>query len=84
MATEQLFLPLFHNEDSLRDYLEKITGKSISLKITDNSTSMISLKTKGGIVYVRLHRIFLNAGNDVIEEISQFIKKRKSRTPLIA
>jgi hypothetical protein len=48
------------------------------------STSMISLKTKGGIVYVRLHRIFLHAGNDVIFEIAQFIKNRKARTPLIA
>jgi predicted metal-dependent hydrolase len=79
----QLRLPFVLNEDSLRDYLEKITGKSISLKITDNSTSMISLKTKGGIVYARLHRIFLNAGNDVIEEIAQFIKNKKGRTPLI-
>ena len=83
MATEQLPLPLSHDEDSLGDYLRKITGKSISLKITDNSASMLSLKTKGRIVDVRLHRMFLNAGNDVIEEIAQFIKNRKARTPLI-
>lgn len=83
MTTEQLSLPLSHSEESFRDYLEKITGKSISLKITDNSTSMISLRTKGRIVYVRLHRMFLNAGNDVIEEIAGFIKNRKGRTPLI-
>jgi len=83
MTTEQLSLPISYDEDSLRDYLEKITGKSISLKITDNSTSMLSLKTKGGIVYVRLHRMFLDAGNDVIFEIAQFIKNRKARTPLI-
>ncbi|MDI6729296.1 MAG: hypothetical protein QMD44_10290 [Thermodesulfovibrionales bacterium] len=83
MATEQLSLPLSHDEDSLGDYLRKITCKSISLKITDNSASMLSLKTKGRIVDVRLHRMFLNAGNDVIEEIAQFIKNRKARTPLI-
>lgn len=83
MPANQLPLPLSHDEDSLRVYLEKITGKSISLKITDNSTSMISLKTKGGIVYVRLHRIFLNAGDDIIFEIAQFIKNKKGRTPLI-
>ncbi len=83
MTAEQMSLSLSHNEDSLGDYLGKITGKSISLKITDNSTSMISLKTKGGVVYVRLHRMFLDAGSDVILEIAQFIKNRKARTPLI-
>lgn len=83
MTIDHLSLPLSHNENSLMDYLEKITGKSISLKITDNSTSMISLKTKGGIVNVRLHRIFLDAGNNVISEIAQFIKNKKGRTPLI-
>jgi predicted metal-dependent hydrolase len=83
MTTEQLSLPLSHSEESLRNYFENATGSTISLAITDNSTSMLSLKTKGGIVYVRLHRMFLDSGNDVIFEIAEFIKNRKARTPLI-
>lgn len=83
MNTEQLSLSLSHDENSLRNHLEKATGKTISLKMTDNSTSMISVKMHGKNVSVRLHRIFLNAGVDVIREIAEFIKNKRCRTPLI-
>lgn len=79
----QLALLFSHNRESLQDYLEKETGKALCLVITDNSTSMLSVKTRGKSVSVRLHWIFLNAGNDVIREIAGFIKNRRSRTPLI-
>lgn len=32
---------------------------------------------------MRLHRIFLSAGTDVLGEIAQFIKKAKGKTPLV-
>lgn len=83
MNTEQLSLSLSHDENSLRNHLEKATGKTISLKMTDNSTSMISVKMHGKNVSVRLHRIFLNAGVDVIREIAEFIKNKRCMTPLI-
>jgi len=44
---------------------------------------MLSVRKKGNSIYVRLHRIFLDARHDVIEEIAVFIKKRKGRTPLL-
>jgi len=80
----QFSLQLSNNKDSLKDYLEKITGKSISLTLTDNSTSMLSIRTKGNSVSVRMHRMFLNAADEVINEIAGFIKTRKGRTPLIS
>jgi predicted metal-dependent hydrolase len=72
-----------HSEDTVRDFLAKMTGQDISLTLTDNSTSMLSIRKKGGSVAVRMHRMFLTAGEEVIREIAGFIKKRKGQTPLI-
>jgi len=79
----QLNLLYSHNKNTLKGYLQKATGKTISLTLTDNSTSVLSVKTKGEEVFVRLHWIFLHASSDVIREIAGFIKNRKDRTPLI-
>jgi len=81
---EQITLPFKHDENYSRKYLEKAIGKSILLTITDNSYSMLSVKTKKEMVAVRLHKIFLDAGSDVLNEIAKFIKDRKRKTPLIS
>lgn len=80
---EQLTLKFGYTEDYLRNLFEKATGREISLTVTDNSTSMLSVKTKGKAVSVRLHRIFLEAGANVVDEIAEFIKKRGGKTPHI-
>jgi len=78
----QLSLHFSNSKEALRQYLEKVTGKSVSLTLTDNSTSMFSLRTKNNSVWVRMHWMFLNASDEVIREITDFIKTRKGRTPL--
>ena len=78
----QLSLHFSNSKEALRQSLEKVTGKSVSLTLTDNSTSMFSLRTKNNSVWVRMHWMFLNAGDEVIREITDFIKTRKGRTPL--
>jgi hypothetical protein len=80
----QLNLQFLNNKDTLRDYLEKVTGKTVSLIVTDNSTSLLSTKTKGKSVSVRLHWMFLHADSNVIREISAFIKNGKNKTPLLS
>jgi len=70
------------DEDSLKDYLGKTAGKKISLTITDNSTSLLSVKTKGNVVYVRLQRIFLEGGIEIWNEIANFVKHKKGSMPL--
>ena len=62
MNTVQMDLLFSHNKDTLSSYLEKETGKAVSLTVTDNSTSMIAVKTKSDLISVRLHRMFLDAG----------------------
>ena len=75
-------MPLSHTPTSLKSYFERATSSSVSLAITDNSTSMLSVRKKGTATSVRLHRIFLDAPLDVIEEVGEFIRKRKGSTPL--
>jgi len=76
-----MLLPFYHSEDSIRSFLEGVTRKNISLVITDNSSSILSVKACGSDANVRLHRMFLSAGNDVLTEIGDYIKKRKADIP---
>jgi len=80
---QQLTLEFHHDEYSLRRYLEMKTDNSISIFITDNSASMLSVRNRGNSVRVRLHRIFLSADAGVLEEMADFIKSKKGRTPQI-
>ncbi|MDA8242470.1 MAG: hypothetical protein M0Z67_19135 [Nitrospiraceae bacterium] len=57
--------------------------RKISLTLTDNSTSMISVRQKEDGITVRLHRMFLQADDALIREIASFIRRRRGRTPLI-
>jgi hypothetical protein len=51
--------------------------------MTDNATTMLSVRAKGGTVLLRLHRIFLRADTGVLREITGFLKTGKGRTPLL-
>ncbi len=79
----QLKLIFQIDEDAFRRYLEKATRKEVSLVITDNSSSMLSMKRKGNAVSIRVHRIFLSAGSEVIDEIAGFIRNSRAKTPQI-
>ena len=79
----QLSLPLTYDQHSLLTDLQTLTGTDIRLVITDNSSSMISVRKEHGHISLRLHRIFLKAGPAVIGELSRFIKDMRIRTPLI-
>ncbi|MBF0456673.1 MAG: SprT-like domain-containing protein [Nitrospirae bacterium] len=68
---------------ALKSFIEKAAGVPIDLTITDNSKSMLSLRHgHKGDVHVRIHRMFLDAGAAVIQEIANFIKNRRNKTPL--
>lgn len=55
----------------------------MALTLTDNATSIISVKAKGEGLSVRVHRIFLEASGEVLNEMAEFISKRRGNTPLI-
>jgi len=79
----QMSLQFSEGKDNLKDYFEKMTGKPVSLTVTDNAASLLSIRTKESSVSVRMHWMFLNAGEEVFREIADFIKRRRGRTPLI-
>jgi SprT-like family protein len=78
----QLSLLFGHTEDSLACHLEERLGRSVSLVLTDNSTSMLSARVRDGVLCVRLHRMFLHSDGGVIDEIAAFLKNRKRSMPL--
>lgn len=80
---EQLSLPFVRDEKMLADYLRKTTGKDLGLILTENNTIMISVQRRVTKVSVRLHRMFLDASYEIIDEIARFIRKGQGKTPLV-
>jgi SprT-like family len=79
----QLRLPFLRDEYSLRSCLTKMLGSDIGLTLTDNRTSMLSIKKGAERPSFRIHRIFLDADEAVIQAVADFIKGRKSARPTI-
>jgi hypothetical protein len=70
----QLSFPFEHDPGFLVHTFEKVSGRSVTLVLTDNSTSMLSIRKKGTVSCVRLHRMFLCADEGTLKEIALFIK----------
>jgi len=83
LRPEQMVLPLERDPVHLRVFFESAAHKPVSLTITDNAASMLSVREKPGLLSVRLHRIFLDAADDVLHEIALFIRQKKGATPLL-
>ena len=80
-ADMQLALPFTPTESALRLILEERLGRPVSLILTDNSTSMLSCRSRDGVLAVRLHRMFLSADHTVLDEIVSYLKKRRGAMP---
>ncbi len=83
MGSGRLNLPFERDPAQLKNCLERAAGADISLAVTDNSVTMLTAEKKGKTLFIRLHRMFLQAENDVIREVALFITKRKAETPLL-
>lgn len=79
----QLSLPFLRDEHSLRYSLRKLLGKDIGLTLTDNRTSMLSVKKGREKPNLRIHRIFLEAEESVIRAVADFVNNRKAARPVI-
>ncbi len=58
-------------------------GREIGITLTENSTSMISIKRSPERPNLRIHRIFLEADDFVLQAVADFIRNRKSARPVI-
>ena len=81
----QQCLPFVLENDAayLKEYFQERCNKPVIIIITDNATSMISVREKHDAVSVRLHRIFLKADERVLDEVAAFIKEKGGKTPAI-
>lgn len=68
-----------HTETSLRRYLEESLNRPVTFTLTENSTSMLSARVRNNILHIRLHRMFLNADNRIIDEVVVFLKRKRSK-----
>jgi len=82
---EQKTVPLLLKYDKfdLKEYMQKALNKTVVLTITDNATSMISVREKYDSIVLRLNHIFLNADNGVLDEIVRFAEKKDSNTQTV-
>ncbi len=80
-ANPALYLPAGHTEGSLSRYLEERLNWPVSLVLTDNSFSMLSVRSRNGVLCVRLHRMFMAAGSQVLDEIVSFLKNKRGAMP---
>jgi len=59
------------------EQLEKKVGKKLNIKINDNRSTMVSVRWDPKCTKVSLHRMFLEAPQNVTEELAFYIKKKK-------
>lgn len=83
LSSVQLSLPFLRDEYSLQASLKQMLGRDIGLTLTDNRTTMISIKGGRERTSLRIHRIFLGADDFVIQAVADFIRNRKSARPVI-
>lgn len=78
VQTDQLELPL-RDEGQLRAELETRTNFRLDLTVTDNSSSVITVKhdRKRGIVCARVHRMFLSASPQVVAALANWMTSRR-------
>lgn len=60
---------------SLERRLTQAALKPVLLSITDNRRSMIAFSSKGGVLYARLHHMFLDAPAGVQEALIRFVAR---------
>jgi hypothetical protein len=66
--------------DQLEGWLASALAQPVRLTITDNRRTMISARSdRAHGVLVRLHRMFLGAGEDVLRALTSYLRGRPSR-----
>lgn len=73
----QLPLPFTACSVDLAAFFTRVAGKEVRLQLTDNRSRMLSVKPERTAVTVRIHRIFLDAGMEVLHEIGEFVKGKR-------
>ncbi len=61
---------------TIERHLQAYTGKkNVKVRITDNRSTMLSVKWEPGCTRVSLHRMFLKAPHDIMEELACYLRR---------
>jgi hypothetical protein len=70
--------------NSFQKEIEASTGKELRLEINDNYSTMLSVKWEPDCTKVSMHRMFLGAPANVMEELACYLRQEKrSLTPTV-
>jgi hypothetical protein len=61
----------------LQKQLEQGSKKKVHLKINDNRSTMLSVRWEGACTKVSLHRMFLNAPQNIMQELACYVRREK-------
>lgn len=68
-------------DQSIQEYLETLSGQKLRLKINDNRSTMLSVKWEPDCTKVSLHKMFLQAPSNVMEQLACYISRDKDKVP---
>jgi predicted SprT family Zn-dependent metalloprotease len=68
-----------HTSPHMESKLQELLELPLSLTITDNTRSMITVRWRNGSCAIRLHQMFLDAAEDVLRALSAFIRRPSVR-----
>jgi hypothetical protein len=69
---------------SFQKKLEESVGKPLKLRLNDNRSTMLSVRFEPDHTRVSMHRMFLEAPQEVMEELATYLKsKKRGLTPSI-
>lgn len=63
------------SQNILQEELAGIAGKRVEVKINDNHSTMLSVKWEPECTKVSLHRMFLKAPQNIMEELACYLKR---------
>ena len=69
----------WRDEAALREELESHTGKPVHLVVTDNASSVLSVRHEGLGIRLRLHHMFLSSPPAVLQALAEWVRHPKSR-----
>ena len=79
----QLNLFPSYNSTELKNYIEKSVNKNVAIVVTDNSSVMLSIKSRKDHLSLRMHKMFLSASPHVIDELACYLRNNRIKTPII-
>lgn len=81
VRTGPVVAPVSHAPEAHRlvAELRALVGTTVSLRVHDNRSTMVSLKREQEHLHLRVHHMFLAAGPDVVRALADYARQRSAR-----